>query len=167
MLLLASYIACNASNFSVPFSQWLNCKERSNQSNIPNVIIKYPKSKKSTISYFCTSQIMSHIVWKSSKNVSFEFLKFGIFHQLKLTCLVTLFDAKLQLFKNSSNETFSVIFKHSVSILIAENLSFLFRHQEIAILDDWLKSVKLDQQMTKNLKPSLENVRTRNVLSIQ
>ena len=80
---------------------------------------------------------------------------------------MTLFDAKLQLFKNSANETFSVIFKHSVSILIAENLSFLFRHQEIAILDDWLKSVKLDQQMTKNLKPSLENVRTRNVLSIQ
>ena len=78
---------------------------------------------------------------------------------------MTLFDAKL--FKNSSNETFSVIFKHRVSILIAENLSFLFRHQEIAILDDWLKSVKLDQQMTKNLKPSLENVRTRNVLSIQ
>ena len=45
-----------------------------------------------------------------------------------------------------------MIFKHRVSILIAENLSFLFRHQEIAILDDWLKSVKLDQQMTKKSK---------------
>ena len=40
---------------------------------------------------------------------SFEFLNFGIFYQffvlLKLTCLVTLFDRKLQVFKNSSKWT--------------------------------------------------------------
>ena len=42
---------------------------------------------------------------KITQNVAFEFLNFGIFHQflsyLKLTCLVTLFDRKLQVFKNS------------------------------------------------------------------
>ena len=38
-----------------------------------------------------------------TQNVAFEFFNFGIFHQffvqLKLTCLVTLFDRKLQVFK--------------------------------------------------------------------
>ena len=38
---------------------------------------------------------------KITQNVAFEFLNFGIFHQLNLTCLVTLFDRKLQVFKNS------------------------------------------------------------------
>ena len=43
----------------------------------------------------------------------------SIFVQLKLTCLVTLFDRKLQVFKTRQkwqllNETFCVIFKHRV-----------------------------------------------------
>ena len=42
---------------------------------------------------------------KITQNVSFEFFNFGnfspIFVLLKLTCLVTLFDRKLQIFKNS------------------------------------------------------------------
>ena len=42
---------------------------------------------------------------KITQNVSFEFYIFGIFHQF-LTCLVTLFDRKLQLFKNSPNWLF-------------------------------------------------------------
>ena len=46
-----------------------------------------------------------HVVRKSTKqNVSFEFLNLGIFYQflsIKLTGLVTLFDRKLQIFKNS------------------------------------------------------------------
>ena len=41
---------------------------------------------------------------KITQNAVLEFLNFGIFHQffvlLKLTCLVTLFDHKLQVFKN-------------------------------------------------------------------
>ena len=41
---------------------------------------------------------------KITQNVALEFLNFGIFHQffvlLKLTCLVTLFDRKVQVFKN-------------------------------------------------------------------
>ena len=61
-----------------------------------------------------------------TQNVSFEFSNFGIFFSifvlLKLTCLVTLFDRKLQVFKKLAtfgifnelifNETFSVISKH-------------------------------------------------------
>ena len=44
---------------------------------------------------------------KIAQNVAFTFLSFGIFHQflsyLKVTCLVTLFDRKLQVFKNFQN----------------------------------------------------------------
>ena len=43
------------------------------------------------------------------------FFSFGLFRQffvlLKLTCLVTLFDRKLQFFKNSPNWTIFDIFK--------------------------------------------------------
>ena len=39
---------------------------------------------------------------KIAQNVAFEFWRFSpIFVQLKVTCLVTLFDRKLQVFKNS------------------------------------------------------------------
>ena len=51
---------------------------------------------------------------KITQNVTFEFFNFGIFHQflsyLKLTCLVTLFDRKLQVFKNSPKWTIFGIF---------------------------------------------------------
>ena len=47
---------------------------------------------------------------KITQNVAFEFLNFGIFHQLKLTCLVTLIDRKLQIFKNSPKWTLFGIF---------------------------------------------------------
>ena len=53
-------------------------------------------------SYFVMSVSKLHIVWKLLK---MPHLNFGSFHHyfvlLKLTCLVTLFDRKLQLFKNS------------------------------------------------------------------
>ena len=53
---------------------------------------------------------------KITQNVTFEFFNFGIFHQffvlLKLTCLVTLFNLKLQVFKKSPKWT---IFVHSKS----------------------------------------------------
>ena len=57
----------------------------------------------------------SSVYWKNSvfphclkitQNVAFEFWHFTpFFVQLKLTCLVTLFDRKLQVFKNSPNRT--------------------------------------------------------------
>ena len=84
--------------------------------------------------------LLNHNVWKLLKmsHLDFEFWHFSpIFVLLKLTCLVTLFDRKLQIFKNSpklaifgnlnillstqnvnvarfarKNEIFSVIFKH-------------------------------------------------------
>ena len=47
---------------------------------------------------------------KITQNVTFEFWHFPpIFVPLKMTCLVTLFDRKLQVFKNSSKLT---IFLH-------------------------------------------------------
>ena len=73
-----------------------------------------------------TSQLIEsqrrHGVWKLLKmsHFNFDILTFWhfppIFVLLKVTCLVTLFDRKLQIFKNSPklNETFSVIFKHRV-----------------------------------------------------
>ena len=51
---------------------------------------------------------------KITQNVAFEFFEFWhfppIFVLLKLTCLVTLFDRKLQVFKNSPKWTFFGIF---------------------------------------------------------
>ena len=53
---------------------------------------------------------------KITQNVAFEFWHFPpIFVLLKLTCLVTLFDRKLQVFKNSSNWTILGIFNELLS----------------------------------------------------
>ena len=85
---------------------------------------------------------MSTHCLKITQNVSYEFFNFGIFHQF-LSCLVTLFDSKLHVFKNSLkltifgilnkllstqnvnvaslamlNETFSVIFKQRDKICV-------------------------------------------------
>ena len=53
---------------------------------------------------FIRKSSVSHCL-KITHNVAFEFLNFGIFHQFfvlfKSTYLVTLFDRKLQVFKNS------------------------------------------------------------------
>ena len=46
-----------------------------------------------------------HSVWKLLKMSHLIFFNFGIFYQF-LTCLVTLFDRKLQVFKNSTNWPF-------------------------------------------------------------
>ena len=44
-------------------------------------------------------------VFKIIQNVAFQFFNFGIFHQF-LSCLETLFDRKLEIFKHSSNWSF-------------------------------------------------------------
>ena len=50
-------------------------------------------------------------LFKKTQNVAFEFWHFPpIFVLLKLTCLVTLFDRKLQVFKNSPKWTIFGIF---------------------------------------------------------
>ena len=50
-----------------------------------------------------------------TQNVAFEFFNFGIFLPIfvlsELTCLVTLFDRKLQVFEKSPKWTFFGIFK--------------------------------------------------------
>ena len=54
---------------------------------------------------FCVLVYSPHHIVKITQNVAHEFLNFGIFHQflsyfkIKLTCLVTLFDRKLLVFK--------------------------------------------------------------------
>ena len=54
---------------------------------------------------------------KITLNVAFEFWHFSpIFVLLKLTCLVTLFDRKLQVFKNSQNWTIFGILNLLLSI---------------------------------------------------
>ena len=59
-----------------------------------------------------------------------------IFVQLKMTCLVTLFDRKLQVFKNSPNWTIFGIFNkllatHNVNVArLNETFSVIFRHSE-------------------------------------
>ena len=53
---------------------------------------------------------------KITQNVAFEFWHFPpIFDLLKLTCLVTLFDRKLQVFKNSPKWTIFGIFNQLLS----------------------------------------------------
>ena len=56
----------------------------------------------------------THIVWKLLKMSHLNFFNFCLFHQflvlLKLTCLVTLFVRKLQVFKNSPKWTIFGIF---------------------------------------------------------
>ena len=50
-----------------------------------------------------------------------------IFDPLKLTCLVTLFDRKLQVFKNSPNWTLFDIFNELLSLaMLNENFSLIF-----------------------------------------
>ena len=55
-------------------------------------------------------------MFENTQNVIFELTNFGIFHQflvqLKVTCLVALFNSKLQVLKNLAilNETYSEIF---------------------------------------------------------
>ena len=61
---------------------------------------------------FCTRffSLPPHCL-KITQNVAFEFWHFQpIFVLLKLTCLVTLFDRKLQVFKNSPKWTIFIIF---------------------------------------------------------
>ena len=61
---------------------------------------------------------------KITQKVAFEFWHFPpIFVQLKLTCLVTLFDRKLQVFKNSPKWNFFDIFNQ---LLSAQNVAFEF-----------------------------------------
>ena len=67
-----------------------------------------------------------HIAWKFTQNVAFLFFQFWyflpIFVLLKLTCLVTLFDSKLQVFKNSINW---IIFWHFPAIFALLKLTWL------------------------------------------
>ena len=57
-----------------------------------------------------------HIVWKLLKMSHLNFWHFpSIFVLLKLTCLVTLFDRKLQVFKNSTKWTIFGIFNQLLS----------------------------------------------------
>ena len=58
---------------------------------------------------------------KITQNVAFEFCYFpSIFVLIKLTCLVTLFDSKLQVFKNSPNWTILCTFN---SLLSTQNVN--------------------------------------------
>ena len=65
------------------------------------------------IAFWILKNDIAHCL-KITQNVAFEFLNFGIFHQFlsykKLTCLVTLFDRKLQVFKNSPKWTIFGLF---------------------------------------------------------
>ena len=73
---------------------------------------------------------------KINQNVAFEFSNFGIFHQ-KVTCLVSLFDSKLLLFKNSPKWTIFGIFNELLSTQnvnvarfarnVAKRLQFIFQ----------------------------------------
>ena len=72
----------------------------------------------------------SHIVWKLPKSVSFEFFDFGLIHQL--TCLVTLIDCKLQVFKKLPNWPFRPLKmeKWLASLaMLNETFSMIFRHR--------------------------------------
>ena len=88
----------------------------------------FPLFPRKIILFFCQNQIQKktcywtppkkyiHSVWKSPK---MSHLNFGIFHPflsyLKLTCLVTLFDRKLQVFKKSPKWTIFGIFNELLS----------------------------------------------------
>ena len=72
---------------------------------------------------FCESRI--HIVWKLPKCCIwiFELWHFrGIFVQLKLTCLVTMFDSKIQAFKKIAK---MFHFWHFYSFLSTQNIRFM------------------------------------------
>ena len=80
------------------------------------------KSKKSHLNiehachqvFFCTAFNFEAHCLKNTQNISFELFIFGIFHQFfvlsKMTCLVTLFDHKLHIFKISPKRTIFGIF---------------------------------------------------------
>ena len=68
----------------------------------PGTAIDKEAADRGTTVYLTDRRIGNSHCLKITQNVAFEFLKFGIFHQFfvqfKLTCLVTLFDRKLQVF---------------------------------------------------------------------
>ena len=69
--------------------------------------IQNPKCHQNTVHAHCL---------KITQNVAIEWFDFpSIFVLLKLTCLVTLFDRKLQVFKNSPKWTIFVIFNELLS----------------------------------------------------
>ena len=81
-----------------------NCKYHSRCPNYPP-LQRIAKDEKKI------SNHSTHIFLKITQNVVFEFWHFPpIFVQLQLTCLVTLFDRKLLVFKNSPKLTIFGIF---------------------------------------------------------
>ena len=87
---------------------------------------------------------ISHFDWcptqclKITQNVRFEFtLAFSpIFVLLKLTCLVTLFDLKLQIFQNSSEWTTFGIFNEFLyfqNVNIARSLA-VFKNETFSVI---------------------------------
>ena len=66
----------------------------------------YPKGQWNLFMTFSDRHAIPAQCLKITQNVAFEFWHFPpIFVLLKLTCLVTLLDRKLQVFKNSPNCT--------------------------------------------------------------
>ena len=88
---------------------------------------------------------MSHFDWcptqylKITQNVIFEFtLAFSpIFVLLKLTCLVTLFDLKLQIFKNSPERTTFGIFNEFLyfqNVNVAPSTFAVFKNETFSVI---------------------------------
>ena len=85
------------------------------------------KLNKSKINMICVLYLPKylifhlHIVWKSLKMLHLQFFP-PIFVLLKLTCLITLFDRKLQVFKNLPKWTIFGIFNQ---LLSAQNVNLV------------------------------------------
>ena len=104
---------CHFSMINGFFKSWWCINERSSWKNVTLVFLSVAVwnfacksfhtvskwSKKSSNSMRASDAYCSKI----TKNVSLAFYNYGIFDLLKSTCLATLFDSKLHIFKNSPN----------------------------------------------------------------
>ena len=100
ILLLDLNLTCITSSSAYLYSSWVSAKNGQ-------------KVQCASWKNFCSSTLVytSSQCLKITQNVAFEFWHFpSIFVLLKRTCLVTLFDRKLQVFKNSPKWTILGIF---------------------------------------------------------
>ena len=162
---------CHFSMINGFFKSWWCINERSSWKNVTLVFLSVAVwnfacksfhtvskwSKKSSNS-MRASEASDAYCSKITKNVSLAFYNYGIFDLLKFTCLVTLFDSKLHIFKNSPNWSsmaflmnFWQVFMLLASLAI---FSLIFKHCVGHLERSWEEDSELGHTLSPTCRPS-------------
>ena len=166
---------CHFSMINGFFKSWWCINERSSWKNVTLVFLSVAVwnfacksfhtvskwSKKSSNS-MRASEASDAYCSKITKNVSLAFYNYGIFDLLKFTCLVTLFDSKLHIFKNSPNWSsmaflmnFWQVFMLLASLAILnETFSLIFKHCVEHLERSWEEDSELGHTLSPTCRPS-------------